>query len=250
MWKGARVAVVVPAFREEALIVPTLRAMPSFVDHILVVDDASPDDTSRAVEAFASERVVLLRHEVNQGVGAALATGYVHALEQGADVIVVMAGDNQMDPADLPLLLDAVVEGGADYVKGNRFVHAECTRMPLPRRVAGKGLAWLTRLAARVDIDDSQCGYTAISASAARHVPWAELWPRYGYPNDLLILLGRRGFRVTEVPVRPVYATEQSGVRPWHALTVAGVIARRWSLERRRARATTNPAPARAPAES
>ncbi len=250
MWKGARVAVVVPAYREEALIATMLAGVPSFVDQIIVVDDASPDGTSRAVESVGgSGRIVLLRHSDNRGVGAALATGYLRALADLADVIVVMAGDNQMDPADLPPLLDAVVQDGADYAKGNRFVHAEVANMPLARRMAGKGLAWLTRLAGRLDIDDSQCGYTAIGARAARAVPWHELWPRYGYPNDLLILLGRRGFRVVEVPVRPVYATEQSGVRPWHALTVTGVIARRWWSERRRQRAESR-AEGRAPLES
>jgi glycosyltransferase involved in cell wall biosynthesis len=249
VWKAARVAVVVPAYREEALIATMLRGVPSFVDQVIVVDDASPDGTSRAVENVGSARVVLLRHPENRGVGAALATGYHHAIEHHADVIAVMAGDNQMDPADLPRLLDAIVEGGADYAKGNRFVHAEVANMPLPRRVAGKCLAWLTRRAAQLDIDDSQCGYTAMGARAARAVPWHELWPRYGYPNDLLILLGRRGFRVAEVPVRPVYADERSGVRPWHALTVAGVIARRWVRERHRLRAESRAA-ARAPVES
>ncbi len=249
MWKGQSVAVVVPAYREEALIATMLCGVPSFVDQIIVVDDASPDGTSSAVLGAACGRTVLLRHPSNRGVGAALATGYAHALEQRADVIVVMAGDNQMDPADLPRMLDAVVEDGADYVKGNRFVHSAVRQMPFPRRLAGKCLAWLTRRAARLAIDDSQCGYTAIGARAARAVPWDELWPRYGYPNDLLILLGRRGFRVAEVPVRPVYASERSGVRPWHALTVAGVIVRRWSLERRRLRAESRAA-ATAPAES
>jgi glycosyltransferase involved in cell wall biosynthesis len=249
VWKGARVAVIVPAYREEALIATMLAAVPSFVDQVIVVDDASPDGTSRAVESVESGRIVLLRHPENRGVGAALATGYLRALEDRADVIVVMAGDNQMDPADLPRLLDAVVHDGADYAKGNRFVHAEVANMPLPRRIAGKGLAWLTRCAGRLYIDDSQCGYTALAARAAREVPWHDLWPRYGYPNDLLILLGRRGFQVSEVPVRPVYAGEQSGVRPWHALTVTGVIARRWWSERRRQRAESRAA-GRAPVGS
>jgi glycosyltransferase involved in cell wall biosynthesis len=236
VWKEARVAVVVPAYCEEALVGAVLERVPHFVDDVVVVDDASPDGTSRAVEASQDERITLLRHPRNLGVGAALATGYERALELGADVIAVMAGDNQMDPADLPALVDAVVSLGADYAKGNRFIHRDVANMPLLRRVAGKGLAFLTRRASRLSIDDSQCGYTALSARAARSIPWKELWPRYGYPNDLLIMLGRRGMRVVEVAVKPVYADERSGVRPWHALTVAGVILRRWSSERRRFR--------------
>lgn len=225
---------VVPAYCEELLIAITLRNMPELVDEVIVVDDASPDRTSDVVQSLGEARVMLLRHATNRGVGAALSTGYACALERGADVIAVMAGDNQMDPADLPALLDAVVEGRADYAKGNRFVHRDVRNMPRHRRLAGKGLALLTRVAARLDIDDSQCGYTALAARAAREIPLHDLWPRYGYPNDLLILLGRRNLRVVEVPVRPVYADEKSGVRPWHALTVASVIVRRWLSESRR----------------
>ncbi len=234
MWQGAHVAVIVPAYAEEELIGVTLEAIPSFVDHVIVVDDASPDDTASVVRRAADRRVTLVRHEVNSGVGAALATGYQKALESGCDVIVVMAGDNQMDPADLPVLLEPISRRRADYVKGNRFVHVAFRDMPRTRRIAGKVLAKLTNLASGLSIDDSQCGYTALSAQAARAIPWAELWPRYGYPNDLLILLGSRGFRVQEVPVRPIYAKEKSGVRPWHALTVAGVILRRSLLEKKR----------------
>src|SRR5262245_23911276 len=106
VWNEARVAVVVPAYSEEALIGRTLAGLPGFVDAVIVVDDASPDGTYEAILSVKDERVTVLRHPENRGVGAALATGYLHALEHGADVIVVMAGDNQMDPADLPALLD------------------------------------------------------------------------------------------------------------------------------------------------
>lgn len=228
VWKDRSVAVVVPAYQEGRLIADTLRGVPAFVDHIVVVDDASKDDTARAVGRVADPRIVLLEHPENRGVGAAIASGYVRALELGADILVVMAGDNQMDPADLPRLLAPLCNGEADYVKGNRFLHPDVKCMPWPRRVAGSGLARLTRLASGLSIDDSQCGYTALSKAAAQRIPLSELWPRYGYPNDLLLLLGRVGCAVREVPVRPVYADEKSGVRPWHALVVAAVIARRW----------------------
>jgi glycosyltransferase involved in cell wall biosynthesis len=229
VWNDHRVAIIVPAYREEHLIAETLRRLPPCVDDIVVVDDASPDGTSDAVRAVSDPRVTLLRHPENRGVGAAIVTGYQRALDRGADILVVMAGDNQMDPDDLALLLEPIHAGEADYVKGNRFLHPEVRAMPWPRRLAGRWLARLTSLASGLDVDDSQCGYTALTASAARRIPLAELWPRYGYPNDLLLLLARAGCRVREVPVRPVYANEQSGVRPWHALVVAGVILRRWA---------------------
>jgi hypothetical protein len=142
-----------------------------------------------------------------------------------------MAGDDQMDPGDLGPLVRAVL-AGADCAKGNRFRHEESRRMPLLRRAAGEVLSAATRVATGLAVSDTQCGYTALSASAARALPLEQLWPRYGYPNDLLGMLAARGFTVAEVPVRPVYADERSGVRPWHAATVLRVIIRRALRER------------------
>jgi len=233
MWLEKTVAVVVPAYREERLIGRTLEGMPEWVDAIHVVDDASPDATSDAARAVGDPRVQVLRHSDNRGVGAAIVTGYRSALAGGADVIAVMAGDNQMHPDDLAQVVTPVARERADYVKGNRFVHEERTRMPRLRRLGGSALGFLTRLCTGLEVSDTQCGYTAIGADVAGRLPLEELWPRYGYPNDLLGMLAARGFTVVEVAVRPVYAGEQSGIRPWHLFTVAGVIARRWSKEQR-----------------
>jgi hypothetical protein len=139
-----------------------------------------------------------------------------------------MAGDDQMHPDDLEPLVAAVL-AGADYAKGNRFVHAEAAKMPLARRLGGRFLSALTRRASGLGVSDTQCGFTALSARAARALPLDELWPRYGYPNDLLLLLAAKRLRVTEVPVRPVYADEASGLRPWHVVKIAGVIGRRYA---------------------
>lgn len=234
MLDGARVAVIVPAYREERLIARMLARVPAEVDAVVVVDDASPDGTRDAALSVADGRVRVISHAVNRGVGAAIATGYRAALDAGHDVLVVMAGDDQMDPSDLAGLVRAVLSG-ADYAKGNRFRHAEARRMPFARRVAGEVLSAVTRLATGLAVSDTQCGYTALSARAARALPLEELWPRYGYPNDLLGMLAARGLTVTEVSVRPVYADERSGVRPWHALTVLGVIVRRALRERAQA---------------
>jgi hypothetical protein len=106
--------------------------------------------------------------------------------------------------------------------------------MPFARRVAGRMLAFVTRRATGLRVGDTQCGYTALGRAAGRALPLEDLWPRYGYPNDLLGLLAASGLAVAEVPVRPIYADERSGVRPWHALTVLGVLVRRHVLERRR----------------
>jgi glycosyltransferase involved in cell wall biosynthesis len=224
-----RTAVTVPAYNEERLILTTLAGMPPEVDAIYVVDDASSDDTWRVLGEVTDPRVRCIRHPHNRGVGAAIVTGYEQALRDGAQLLVVMAGDAQMDPADLPSLVAPVLDGTADYCKGNRFVHANRRAMPRLRRWGGKGLALLTRVCTGLAVDDTQCGYTALSARCARDLPLHTLWPRYGYPNDLLALLAQRGWRVAEVPVRPVYASETSGIRAWHALLIAGLIVRRWA---------------------
>lgn len=228
MIEGARVAVVVPAFREEQWIQATVRSMPAFVDQVVVVDDASDDRTSEEARAAGDARLVLLRHERNLGVGAAILAGYRAALARGADVVAVMAGDGQMDPADLPAVVVPVARGEADYVKGDRLQHPSVWRaMPLHRLLGTAALAWLTRRAAGLEtLSDSQCGYTAIAARAIDAVAEEGMWPRYGYPNDLLGTLARRGFRIKEVPVRPVYRGEASGLRVWHLGTIGYVIGR------------------------
>lgn len=232
MWQSARVAVIVPCFREARLIGRTVAGIPRFVDRIFIVDDASDDGTADVVRALPDPRVELVVHPENRGVGAAIVSGYRAALDAGYDVFAVMAGDAQMDPDDLERVVTPVALGQASYVKGNRFLHQRVTDMPIARRVAGRVLAVATRLATGLNVDDCQCGYTAISRAALLSLPLSELWPRFGYPNDLLGMLASRRLSVREVPVRPVYADERSGVRPWHALSILGLIARRYLRER------------------
>jgi len=226
------VAIIVPCFNEERLVGRMLRKIPSWVDLIVTVDDASSDATADAILSVTDDRIVLLRHQDNRGVGAAIATGYRKAIERKADILVVMAGDDQMDPADLARLIAPIAEGMADYVKGNRFIHAQASHMPWVRRVGSALLSWVTRLASGLQVDDTQCGYTALSGTAAKRLPLEQLWPRFGYPNDLLLLLAALGLTVHEVPVRPVYGDEKSGLRVWHVLQIMGVIHRRWRQTR------------------
>jgi glycosyltransferase involved in cell wall biosynthesis len=217
----ARVAVVVPAYNEAKLIARTLESIPSYVAHVVVVDDASRDQTAARARAIRDPRVQVVRHERNRGVGAAIVTGYQVAFGAGADVCAVMAGDAQMDPRDLWSLLEPVLRGKADYAKGDRLSYpAARAHMPVARWLGNGALSLLTKLVTGLSVSDSQCGYTALSARGAAALPLDELWPRYGYPNDLLGMLAERELRVRDVTVRPVYGDEASGIGLRHALLV------------------------------
>jgi glycosyltransferase involved in cell wall biosynthesis len=216
MLEGKRVAVVVPAFDEERLVGETIRGIPDFVDRIFVVDDASRDATSERVEAVGDPRVQLLRHEQNLGVGAAIATGYRRALEERIDVTCVMAADNQMDPAELASLVEPVARGEVEYAKANRLFSGEAWNViPHTRYLGNAVLSLLTKIASGYwHVADSQAGYTAISLTALERLDLDRLYPRYGFPNDLLVHLNVQNARVCDVPSRPIYDVgERSGIR-------------------------------------
>ena len=218
MYRGKSVAVVVPAHNEERLIRLTVSTMPDFVDNIIVVDDCSTDSTRDIVRELEREnsKVRLIAHEVNGGVGAAISTGYVWCRDNDLDIAVVMAGDGQMDPADLPALLDPVVEGRTDYAKGNRLVTGEAwKKIPRERYIGNSMLTFLTKIASGYwHVTDSQTGYTALNKRALKLLPLEDIYPRYGMPNDFLVTLNIYGMRVSDVPVNPVYGIgERSGIK-------------------------------------
>jgi glycosyltransferase involved in cell wall biosynthesis len=219
VYEGKTIAVVVPAYNEEELLGKVLETMPDFVDLVIVVDDASSDrtlDTAASYRARFSNRLLLLSHKKNLGVGAAIVTGYKQALMRGAEVVAVMAGDGQMDPADLGRIVAPVVRGEADYVKGNRLFRGESWRMiPHYRYLGNAVLSLLTKIASGYwHIADSQSGYTAISRIALERLDLDRIYQRYGMPNDILVKLNVSNFRVRDVSVRPVYNIgEVSGIR-------------------------------------
>jgi glycosyltransferase involved in cell wall biosynthesis len=235
MLEGARIAVVVPAHNEQRHISTVVERMPAFVDWVVVVDDASTDQTSEAAVQSADPRVRVVRHAHNRGVGAAIATGYREARRRGADVVAVMAGDNQMHPDDLSSVLLPVAQGNADYCKGDRLHHRAARAMPAVRRIGTWLFGYLTRWAlALPGLSDSQCGFTAIGAHALDQLDLDRLWPGFGYPNDLLGQLSARGLSITQVPVRPVYGDERSELRVHHALIIVWLIARAGWRSRRK----------------
>jgi glycosyltransferase involved in cell wall biosynthesis len=218
VYKEKKVAVVVPAHNEEVLIAKTIASIPGLVDRILVVNDGSTDRTAEIVEETAKEdsRVSLMRHEVNQGVGGAIVTGYKAARDLGIDITVVMAGDAQMDPRDLINIIEPVATGDADYSKGNRLFYGDAWNMiPHYRYLGNSFLSLMTKIASGYwHIADSQSGYTAISLIALRRIALDKIYKRYGMPNDLLIKLNQYDFRVRDVHIRPVYNVgEKSGIK-------------------------------------
>jgi glycosyltransferase involved in cell wall biosynthesis len=234
MLLSSRVVVVVPALNEAPRIDRVLRAMPAWVDAMVVVDDASGDGTVEIARARAVEdrRVEVVRHHRNRGVGAAIVTGYRHAASKPGgprDAFVVMAGDGQMHPDDLPAVVEPIARGEADYVKGDRFHGPDAAAsMPLARRLGGRAFSWATSRAIGIPVSDSQCGYTALSRAACERLDLDALWPRFGYPNDLLSQVALRSMRVVEVPVRAVYADEVSRLRPRHLPVIGALVARAW----------------------
>ena len=216
MLEGKRVAVVVPAYDEEALVGETLRGIPEFVDAVYVVDDASRDATGERARELGDPRIEVVRHESNEGVGAAILTGYRRSLEDGVDVACVMAADNQMDPAELRGLVEPVARGEVDYAKANRLVSGEAWKIiPRTRYLGNAVLSLLTKIASGYwHVADSQAGYTAISREALQRLDLDGIYPRYGFPNDMLVHLNLQNARVRDVPSRPIYHENgQSGIR-------------------------------------
>ncbi len=219
-----RVAVVVPAFNPTDRLMSVVGGLPPSVDVVVVVDDGSKLPVSLPADACARTTVVV-RHGRNRGVGAAIVTGYRECRARGIEIAVVMGADDQMDPADLERLIEPVASGLAVYAKGDRLSHRDCaTSMPLARRFGNSCLTFLTRLVTALPLVDSQCGYAALRISCLDRLPLDHLYPRYGFPNDILAALSGAGLPVVDVTVRPIYRDEPSGIRPGTATLVYPLI--------------------------
>lgn len=210
------VAVVIPCYRVSGQVASVLQAIGPEVWRIYCVDDGCPNYSRRVVERAAAEdpRIRCLVHERNRGVGAAVVTGYKQAIEDGADVIVKLDGDGQMDPSAIASLVEPILRGQADYVKGNRFFHLDGLKsMPLPRLIGNAGLSFLAKMSTGYwELFDPTNGYTAIHAAVVRELPLDKLSPRYFFESDILFRLNTLRAVVTEVPMDARYAEEASSL--------------------------------------
>jgi glycosyltransferase involved in cell wall biosynthesis len=240
VFENKTVAVVIPCYNEETQIAKVLATMPDFVDCAIVVDDRSTDKTVQIVReciaARGDDRILLIESPSNGGVGRAIVLGYQEAVRRRIDITAVMAGDGQMDPAELASLVGPVARGQADYAKGNRLFYQNAWHMiPRHRYLGNAFLSMLTKVASGYwHVADSQSGYTAVSLEALELTDLSRLYPRYGYPNDMLVRLNVLDFRVADVPIRPVYGVgERSKMKMWKVIpTMSWLIFRRflWRL--------------------
>ncbi len=211
---GKRLVVVIPAYRAEATIADVLTRMPTVVDHVVVVDDASPDALSEKVQGVADPRVVLIRHERNRGVGGAMKTGFLKALELGGELVGKIDADGQMAPEHVGVLARAAVVHGCDYVKGNRFGHLEHHQtMPWVRRVGNVVLSFLTKLASGYwNVYDPQNGYLLVTSRMLRRLDLEALDEGFFFENSMLINLNILRARIAEVYLPVSYGGEVSNL--------------------------------------
>lgn len=210
------IAAVIPCYRESERILDVVAAIGSEVDLIIVVDDACPEHSGDTVRDGSDDpRVVVLKHETNQGVGGATLTGYAHAVEAGCTIIVKIDGDGQMDPALVPSLVAPIRAGRADYVKGNRFYDLESiSGMPKIRIFGNLALSFASKMSSGYwHVFDPTNGFTAIHAKVAAKLPRAKISKSYFFESDMLFRLNIMRAVVEDMPMQAHYGAEQSSLK-------------------------------------
>jgi dolichol-phosphate mannosyltransferase len=209
-----RIGVVIPAYRVERHIERVVRAIPAYVRSIIVVVDCSPDATYERVKSVADARLTVILHETNQGVGGAMQSGFREALRQELDIVVKMDGDDQMDPSEMPRLLQPLIDGRADMSKGNRYEHIQALKsMPGIRIFGNAGLTFLVKLASGYWSNfDPANGYVAVRTDLLRRLDIGRLHKRYFFESGLLIQLGILRAVIQDVAIPARYGDEQSSL--------------------------------------
>jgi glycosyltransferase involved in cell wall biosynthesis len=215
--QGPRIAVVIPCYRVSRQVVDLIARIGPECSAIYAVDDCCPEKSGDVIEAACSDRRLrVIRHSANQGVGGAMVTGFRAALADGADIIVKLDGDGQMDPDLIPAFAAPIAQGQADYVKGNRFFSPEDVQgMPKGRLFGNLALSFLTKLSSGYwTLFDPNNGYVAIDARVLTHVPLDKVERRYFFESDMLFRLGTLRARVIDLPMEAVYEDEVSSLNP------------------------------------
>jgi len=210
------VAVVIPCYRVVPTILEVLQKVGPEVRLIYCVDDACPEGSGRFIEDHCKDsRINVVRHTENQGVGGAAITGFRLALKEGADIVVKIDGDGQMDPSLLPRFLKPILAGRADYCKGNRFSSVESVQsMPALRLLGNAALSFITKLSSGYwNIFDPTNGYLAIHARVLAEMPLEKIHRRYFFESDMLFRLNTIGAVVEDIPMQAKYAGEHSSLR-------------------------------------
>lgn len=213
---NARIAVVIPCYRVVNNILGVISAIGPEVSRIYVVDDCCPDGSGDFVEKNCNDdRVLVIHHHENQGVGGAVITGYLAAIDDGMEVIVKLDGDGQMDPRLMPGFISPILEGEADYTKGNRFYYLEALgAMPKMRLLGNAALSFLTKISSGYwDLFDPTNGYTAIHREVARQLPLDKISRRYFFESDMLFRLNTLRAVVMDIPMNAKYGDEVSNLK-------------------------------------
>jgi len=215
-----KIAVVIPCYRVAAQIANVVRSVPPSCELIICVDDASPDGLRDALDSIEDQRLVRLRHDTNRGVGGAVKTGWVEALARDADIVVKLDGDGQMDGRDIEVLIAPLVDGRADFAKGNRFVDHEALRaMPRSRLIGNAALSLgVKAVSGYWNVLDPTNGFVAIRASLLRQLDAARLDDRYFFETSLLVELNIRRAVVADVALPARYGDESSSLRVSHSI--------------------------------
>lgn len=215
MAKIHTIVVVIPAFKVSNQILAVVENIGPEVSLIVVVDDCCPESSGKLVQAGCSDkRVKVLTHQENKGVGGAMITGYRFALEKGADIIVKLDGDGQMDPSLIPRLLEPILKEQADYVKGNRFFNVQAIlRMPKVRILGNLVLSFFSKASTGYwQVFDPNNGFTAIHTSTLKQLPLEKISNRYFFESDMLFRLNLARAVITDVPMDAMYGEEKSNL--------------------------------------
>lgn len=222
MIKNKTIAVVIPCYKVEAHIKNVINMIPEYVDYIVAVNDCSPDNTKSILEEMkeSNQRLVVLQHDKNQGVGGAMITGFKECIEKNADIVIKVDGDGQMDMGFMPQLIDAVIDGRYDFAKGDRVKNRKMlAKMPAIRRFGNLSLTFLVRIASGYwKVSDPTNGYLCITLPTLKKLDLARLSKRFFFESSLIAELYFTGARIKDVQMPSIYGDEISNLSIWKAL--------------------------------